>query len=64
VNDLNTPPDINLVPQTGANKLLDGNPLQGRWIKCSLVTQSSYAGTYFEVSSLVIYGNGVEKSIG
>ena len=64
VNDLNTPVDSNLPTQTGANKLLDGNPLQGRWIKCSLVTQSSYAGSYFEVSSLVIYGNGVEKSIG
>lgn len=64
VNNLLTPVDSNLGPQTGANKLLDGNPMQGRWIKCSLVTQSSYAGSYFEVSSLVIYGNGVEKSIG
>lgn len=60
--DLNTPVDPNLPTQTGINKLLDGVPLQGRWMKLSLVTQSSYAGTYFEVSSVNIVGNGVEKS--
>ena len=62
--DLNTPADPNIPVQTGANVLLDGDPLQGRWIKASLVTQATYAGAYFELSSTNIYANGVDKSDG
>lgn len=60
--DLLTPPDPNLPTETGINVLFDGNPLQGRWISVSLVTQDLYDGEYFEVTSVTISGNGVEKS--
>lgn len=62
--DLNTPTDPNLIPQTSTNALFDGNPLIGRWLQASLVTQSAWAGTLFEVSSVAIYVNGVAKSDG
>lgn len=60
--DLNTPADPNIPVQTGAHVLLDGNPLIGRWLSCSLVVQSSYAGTYFELSGVNTYVNGIEPS--
>jgi hypothetical protein len=60
--DLNTPPDPNIPVQTGAHAILDGNQLTGRWLQCSLVTAAGYAGTYFEVSGIVDYINGVEPS--
>lgn len=62
LNDLNTPADTNLPLQTGAHKILDGNPLQGRWLKASFVTQGTYAGQYFEISAINIGGNGLERS--
>lgn len=60
--DLNTPADPNIPVQTGAHVLFDGNPLIGRWLSCSLVVQSTYAGTYFELSGVNVYVNGVEPS--
>ena len=63
--DLNTPFDPNIPSQTsGGNVILDGNPLQGRWIQVSLVVQSVYAGTYFELSSASVYVNGIQKPEG
>lgn len=62
--DLNTPFDPNLQPQTTTHKIWDGNPLIGRWLKAILKTNPSWAGTYFELTSAVIYSNGVEKSAG
>lgn len=59
--DLNTPADPNLPTQTGINKARDGNPLIGKWIQISLVPQSSYAGTYFELSNASVYVNGIQK---
>jgi len=60
--DLNTPPDPNIPVQTGANVILDGNPLIGRWVMVSLVSQPEYVGEYFELSEVATYINGVEKS--
>ena len=56
--DLNTPADPNIPVQTGANVIRDGNSLMGRWIKVSYVTQASYAGSYFELTSII---TGVNK---
>lgn len=60
--DLLTPADPNIPEQTGAHVLLDGNPLQGRWLKMSLTNQDTWTGTYFEFSENVNYINFVEKS--
>ena len=62
--DLDTPPDPNIPLQTGPNVILDGNPLQGRWIEASLVVQSVYTGVYFELSSASVYVNGIQKPEG
>lgn len=62
--DLLTPTDPNLPLSTGVNALFDGNNLQGRWLSVSLVTQSAFAGQYFEISNVAIYGDGVSKSDG
>lgn len=59
---LNTPADPNMPVQTGANAILDGDPLQGRWMTVSLTNNVLWAGTYFEVSEIVNYTNGIEKS--
>ncbi len=59
---INTPPDPNMPVQTGANAILDGDPLQGRYLQVSVVTHPNWPGTYFEVTSFVDYINGVEKS--
>lgn len=60
--DLNTPADTNLPVQTGIHKILDGNTLIGRWLSASYTNNPAWAGTYFEISAVVNYGNGVEKS--
>lgn len=62
--DLLTPQDPNLPNTENANVILDGNPLNGRWIKISLVPQSPYAGTYFEVSGVKVFVNGVQQPEG
>lgn len=59
---LNTPPDPNYVPQTTTNALLDGDPLQGRYIVISFTNASGWNGFYFELSEFATYINGVEKS--
>ena len=59
---LNTPADPNIPVQTGIHAILDGDPLQGRWLKVATVTHPNWPGTYFEVSEFVDYINGVEKS--
>lgn len=58
----NTPVDSNMPVQTGVHAILDGNQLQGRWLQISFVTRDEYAGTYYEVTSLIIHGDGVDKS--
>lgn len=59
---INTPRDPNMEPQTTTNALLDGDPLQGRWLLVSLTSNPAWTGTYFELSSLVNYFNSLEKS--
>ena len=58
----NTPPDSNLPIQTGANAVLDGDHLQGRWLQYSLQTQDSYDGRFFKLTSVIIFVNHVKKS--
>lgn len=60
--DLNTPTDPNLIPATTTHRIFDGNPLMGRWAKVRMRTNSEWAGTYFEVSGIITYGNGVEPT--
>lgn len=60
--DLNTPADPNLPLPTGAHAILDGNPLIGRWLAESFTNNPAWGGTYFELTGIVNYGNGVEKS--
>lgn len=58
----NTPPDPNNEPATTTNAILDGDPLQGRWISVSLTNNPMWTGSYFEISEDATYINGVEKS--
>jgi len=60
--DINTPADPNMPNQTGIDAILDGDPLQGRWLKVSITNNAAWPGTYFELSEKVDYINGVEKS--
>lgn len=60
--DLDTPADSNIPVQTGANALLDGNQLQGRWLSASFTNNPLWDNSYFELSAIVGYVNGVEKS--
>jgi len=60
--DMNTPFDPNLQPQTTTNKLTDGNPLIGRWMKLTLKTNDLWAGTYFEVSASIVGMNYIKIS--
>jgi hypothetical protein len=60
--DLNSPVDPNQPTQTGVNVLLDGNPLQGRYMVVSYTNASGWTGTYLEVSEWVNYFNLLEKS--
>lgn len=59
---INTPPDPNRPVQTGANAILEGDPLQGRWVRVSITNNTLWAGTYFELSAKADYINFVEKS--
>lgn len=59
---INTPPDPNIPVETGANAILEGDPLQGRWTIVSITNNPDWTGTYFEVSSKVDYINIVQKS--
>ncbi len=60
--DLNTPFDPNLKPATTTNKLLDGNPLIGRWARLTLKTNPDWKGTYFEVSAIITGVNDIKIS--
>lgn len=59
---LNTPTDPNIPVETSAHAILDGDPLQGRWLQVSLTSQSGWLGIYFELTSTVNYLNFVEKT--
>lgn len=59
---LNTPPDINNEPATTTNALLDGDPLQGRYLQVSFTNASGWTNFYFEISEIATYINGIEKS--
>lgn len=58
----NTPTDHNIPIATGVHAILDGDALQGRWLKVSITNNPAWPGTYFEISEKVDYINGVEKS--
>lgn len=60
--DLNTPFDPNLVPATTTHKILDGNPLIGRWARLTLKTNPAWRGTYFEVSAVITGVNDIKIS--
>lgn len=60
--DLNTPFDPNLRPATTTHKILDGNPLIGRWAKLTLKTNPAWEGTYFELSAVITGMNDIKIS--
>lgn len=60
--DLNTIADTNLVTETGVNKLLDGDLLYGRWLRARYVGVSAAKNAYCELSALVAFMVGSEKS--
>lgn len=60
--DLQTPFDPNLVPSTTTHKILDGNPLIGRWARLTLKTNPEWAGTYFEISATITGMNDIKIS--
>lgn len=60
--DLNTPNDPNQAATEQTYPIIDGNPLQGRWIQVSLTNASGWTGFYFELSEVLSYINGLEKS--
>jgi hypothetical protein len=60
--DLNTVADNNIPTETGVNKLLDGDLLYGRWARVRYVGISAAKNAYCELSSLVAYMIGSEKS--
>lgn len=62
LNDINTPFDPNKVLPTTTQAITDGDPLIGRWMKITLKTNDDYAGTYFELTSVVNGLNGIKIS--
>lgn len=58
----NTQPDSNLPKETGENALLDGDSLIGRWIKVRFRPKIADRGKYFELTSVICFMNGAEKS--
>lgn len=42
--------------------LIDGNPLQGRWMQATFVTHPDYDGSYFELSAVNTYFDFIEKA--
>lgn len=52
--DLNTVADANLTKETGANVLLDGDLLYGKWIKVKLVGEAAYRDKYSELTGIEI----------
>jgi hypothetical protein len=61
---LNTPGDTMIQLETGANALLDGDPLYGRWLKARYKIKSTDRGRYFELTGIIGFMNGAEKSSG
>jgi hypothetical protein len=49
---INTPPDNNLVRETGELALTDGDTLYGQWIRIRLVGEESRKGEYIELNSV------------
>jgi hypothetical protein len=60
--DLNTIPDKNLPNETGKNKLLDGDLLNGAWVKARYVGDPDKANVYCEVMGITIFASASEKS--
>lgn len=60
--DLNTPTDPNLLPMTSSNRLTDGNPLIGRWLRATLKTNDNWSGSYFEFSGIITGINDIKIS--
>jgi hypothetical protein len=59
---INTPADTMLTQETGANALLDGDPLYGRWLKGRYRIKTADLGKYFELTAIIGFMNGAEKS--
>ena len=59
--DENTPFDPNLPIATGVNKFADGNPLMGRWMKATFITNNDWQGGYFELSAINTIYDNLEK---
>lgn len=59
---LNTPQDMMLGSDTTTNALLDGDLLYGRWLKARYKLRAQDRTKYFQLTALVGYMNGAEKS--
>lgn len=59
---VNTQPDTNIPLETGANALLDGDMLYGRWFRVRYVGISSAINNYCELTAVIGFMNGSEKS--
>lgn len=60
--DLNTPADPNIPVQTGANAIIDGNPLAGQWMKVSYSSLDADDAKYCELYGIVNYVIGIDPS--
>lgn len=60
--NVNSQADVNLVKETGVNSLLDGDMLYGRWMRARYRGLSTQREIYFELSAIIGFMNGVEKS--
>lgn len=60
--DIDTPFDPNIPLQTSSHAILDGNPLQGRWLQVSITNNPLWTGSYFEITSTIDYLNLLDKT--
>lgn len=58
----NTQVDINIPTETGANALLDGDMLYGRWMRVRYVGIAAAKNAYCELTALIGFMYGSEKS--
>ncbi len=59
---LNTQADVNMPTETGVNALLDGDALYGRWLKARYVGRAADRKKYCELTAVIGFMNGAEKS--
>lgn len=58
----NTQVDVNMPIATGPNALLDGDSLYGRWLRIRLIPKLNDRSKYFELTSVIGWMFGKEKS--